>query len=74
MQNQLVNSTTSKYNRLIASKMVLSYPLLGGDLRSGIQYSNHYTYETGNPFLVSEISRDGRCKKKTCEEKSVHLN
>ena len=169
MQNQLVNSTTSKYNRLIASKMVLSYPLLGGDLsvggeysftnrntnyaiipntladnvsdrikegmssafvtynrdfgklnmeaglryenvdfkyyddgrymadqsknysncfpslslsmpfgdvqmqlsyaadidrpnywvlRSGVQYSNHYTYETGNPFLVSEISRD----------------
>ena len=169
IQNQLVNSTTSKYNRLIASKMVLSYPLLSGDLsvggeysftnrntnyaiipntladnvidrikegmasafvtynrdfgklnmeaglryenvdfkyyddgkymaeqsktygdwfpslslsmpignvqmqlsyaadidrpnywvlRSGVQYSNHYTYETGNPFLVSEISRD----------------
>ena len=169
IQNQLVNSTTSKYNRLIASKMMLSYPLLGGDLsvggeysftnrntnyaiipntladnvidrikegmvsafvtynrdfgklnmeaglryenvdfkyyddgqymaeqsktygewfpslslsmpignvqmqlsyaadinrpnywvlRSGVQYSNHYTYETGNPFLVSEISRN----------------
>lgn len=169
IQNQLVNSTTSKYNRLIASKMLLSYPLLGGDLsvggeysftnrntnyaiipntladnvidrikegmasafvtynrdfgklnmeaglryenvdfkyyddgkymaeqsktygewfpslslsmpignvqmqlsyaadidrpnywvlRSGVQYSNHYTYETGNPFLVSEISRN----------------
>lgn len=169
MQNQLVNSTTSKYNRLIASKMVFSYPLLGGNLsvggeysftnrntnyaiipntladnvidrikedmvsafvtynrdfgklnmeaglryenvdfkyyddgkymaeqsknysnwfpslslsmpignvqmqlsyaadinrpnywvlRSGVQYSNHYTYETGNPFLVSEISRN----------------
>jgi hypothetical protein len=169
MQNQLVSSTTSKYNRLIASKMVLSYPLFGGDLsvggeysftnrntnyaiipntladnvidrikegmasafvtynrdfgklnmeaglryenvdfkyyddgqymaeqsktygewfpslslsmpignvqmqlsyaadinrpnywvlRSGVQYSNHYTYETGNPFLVSEISRN----------------
>lgn len=169
IQNQLVSSTTSKYNRLIASKMVLSYPLLGGDLsvggeysftnrntnyaiipntladnvidrikegmasafvtynrdfgklnmeaglryenvdfkyyddsqymaeqsktygewfpslslsmpignvqmqlsyaadinrpnywvlRSGVQYSNHYTYETGNPFLVSEISRN----------------
>ena len=27
-------------------------------LRSGVQYSNHYTYETGNPFLVSEISRN----------------
>ena len=169
IQNQLVSSTTSKYNRLIASKMVLSYPFLGGDLsvggeysftnrntnyaiipntladnvidrikegmasafvtynrdfgklnmeaglryenvdfkyyddgqymaeqsktygewfpslslsmpignvqmqlsyaadinrpnywvlRSGVQYSNHYTYETGNPFLVSEISRN----------------
>lgn len=169
MQNLLVNSTTSKYNRLIASKTVFSYPLLGGDLsvggeysftnrntnyaiipntladnvidrikegmasafvtynrdfgklnmeaglryenvdfkyyddsqymaeqsktygewfpslslsmpignvqmqlsyaadinrpnywvlRSGVQYSNHYTYETGNPFLVSEISRN----------------
>lgn len=169
IQNQLVSSTTSKYNRLIASKMVLSYPLLSGDLsvggeysftnrntnyaiipntladnvidrikegmasafitynrdfgklnmeaglryenvdfkyydngkymaeqsktygewfpslslsmpignvqmqlsyaadidrpnywvlRSGVQYSNHYTYETGNPFLVSEISRN----------------
>ena len=169
IQNQLVSSTTSKYNRLIASKMVLSYPLLDGDLsvggeysftnrntnyaiipntladnvidrikegmasafvtynrdfgklnmeaglryenvdfkyyddgqymaeqsktygewfpslslsmpignvqmqlsyaadinrpnywvlRSGVQYSNHYTYETGNPFLVSEISRN----------------
>lgn len=169
IQNQLISSTTSKYNRLIASKMMLSYPLLGGDLsvggeysftnrntnyaiipntladnvidcikegmasafvtynrdfgklnmeaglryenvdfkyyddgkymaeqsktygewfpslslsmpignvqmqlsyaadinrpnywvlRSGVQYSNHYTYETGNPFLVSEISRN----------------
>lgn len=169
MQNQLVSSTTLKYNRLIASKMLLSYPLFGGDLsvggeysftnrntnyaiipntladnvidrikegmasafvtynrdfgklnmevglryenvdfkyydngkymaeqsktygewfpslslsmpignvqmqlsyaadinrpnywvlRSGVQYSNHYTYETGNPFLVSEISRN----------------
>lgn len=169
IQNQLVSSTTSKYNRLIASKMVLAYPLFGGDLsvggeysftnrntnyaiipntladnvidrikegmasafvtynrdfgklnmeaglryenvdfkyyddgkymaeqsktygewfpslslsmpignvqmqlsyaadinrpnywilRSGVQYSNHYTYETGNPFLVSEISRN----------------
>ena len=27
------------------------------DLRSGIQYDNRYTYETGNPFLVSEISK-----------------
>lgn len=28
------------------------------DLRSGVQYDNRYTYETGNPFLVSEISRN----------------
>ncbi len=27
-------------------------------LRSGIQYDNRYTYETGNPFLVSEISNN----------------
>ncbi len=27
-------------------------------LRNGIQYDNRYTYETGNPFLVSEISRN----------------
>lgn len=27
-------------------------------LRSGIQYDNRYTYETGNPFLVSETSRN----------------
>lgn len=28
------------------------------DMRSGIGYDNHYTYESGNPFLVSEISRN----------------
>ena len=27
-------------------------------LRSGIQYANRYTYETGNPFLVSEIRKN----------------
>ena len=27
-------------------------------LRSGIQYDNRYTYETGNPFLVSQISKN----------------
>lgn len=26
------------------------------DMRSGIGYDNRYTYESGNPFLVSEIS------------------
>lgn len=28
------------------------------DMRSGIGYYNRYTYESGNPFLVSEISRN----------------
>lgn len=28
------------------------------NLRSGIQYDNRYTYETENPFLVSQISRN----------------
>ena len=28
------------------------------NLRSGIQYDNRYMYETGNPFLVSEISKN----------------
>lgn len=27
-------------------------------LRSGIQYDNRYTYETGNPFLLPSISRN----------------
>ncbi len=28
------------------------------DMRSGIGYDNRYTYESGNPFLVSQISRN----------------
>lgn len=28
------------------------------DMRSGIGYDNRYTYESGNPFLISEISRN----------------
>lgn len=28
------------------------------DMRSGIGYDNRYTYESGNPLLVSEISRN----------------
>ena len=28
------------------------------NLRSGIQYDNRYTYETGNPFLVSQINNN----------------
>lgn len=29
-----------------------------GNLRSGVQYDNRYTYETGNPLLVPTISRN----------------
>ncbi len=35
IQKQLVNSVTSKYNRLVASKLVLSHPLFGGELSVG---------------------------------------
>lgn len=28
------------------------------ELRNGVQYDNRYTYETGNPFLVSSISNN----------------
>ena len=38
-QHQLVTSNTSKYNRLYASKLVLSHPLWGGDLSFGGEYS-----------------------------------
>ena len=109
-QSQTVHSLTDKKYRLLASKLVLSYPLLGGELSLGgeysnthrtskyqvvptnfvsdddsritesmassflaysrdfgnvsmeaglrYQYDNRYTYETGNPFLVSEISKN----------------
>lgn len=39
-QDQTVNSKTNKYNHLLASKLVLSYPLLGGDLSVGSEFSN----------------------------------
>ena len=60
IQNQLVNSTTSKYNRLIASKMVLSYPLLGGDLSVGGEYSftNRNTNYAIIPNTLSDNVRD----------------
>lgn len=29
-----------------------------GELRDGVQYDNHYTYESGNPFLVPSISKN----------------
>lgn len=38
-QQQLVNTNTSKYNRLYATKLVLSHPLWGGDLSLGGEYS-----------------------------------
>ena len=56
MQNQLVNSTTSKYNRLIASKTVLSYPLLGGDLSVGGEYS--FTNRNTNYAIIPNTLAD----------------
>lgn len=56
MQNQLVNSTTSKYNRLIASKMVLSYPLFGGDLSVGGEYS--FTNRNTNYAIIPNTLAD----------------
>lgn len=63
IQNQLVNSTTSKYNRLIASKMVLSYPLFGGDLSVGGEYS--FTNRNTNYAIIPNTLADnviGRIK------------
>lgn len=56
IQNQLVNSTTSKYNRLIASKMMLSYPLLGGDLSVGGEYS--FTNRNTNYAIIPNTLAD----------------
>lgn len=56
IQNQLVNSTTSKYNRLIASKMVLSYPLFGGDLSVGGEYS--FTNRNTNYAIIPNTLAD----------------
>lgn len=56
IQNQLVNSTTSKYNRLIASKMVLSYPLFGGDLSAGGEYS--FTNRNTNYAIIPNTLAD----------------
>ena len=56
IQNQLVSSTTSKYNRLIASKMVLSYPLFGGDLSVGGEYS--FTNRNTNYAIIPNTLAD----------------
>lgn len=39
-QDQAVRSITNKYNHLLASKLVLTYPLLGGELSVGGEFSN----------------------------------
>lgn len=39
-QDQTVRSITNKYNHLLASKLVLTYPLLGGELSVGGEFSN----------------------------------
>ena len=56
IQNQLVNSTTSKYNRLIASKLVLSYPLLDGGLSVGGEYS--FTNRNTNYAIIPNTLAD----------------
>ena len=56
IQNQLVSSATSKYNRLIASKMVLSYPLWGGDLSVGGEYS--FTNRNTNYAIIPNTLAD----------------
>ena len=56
MQNQLVSSATSNYNRLIASKMVLSYPLWGGDLSVGGEYS--FTNRNTNYAIIPNTLAD----------------
>ncbi len=56
MQTQLVSSATSKYNRLIASKMVLSYPLWGGDLSVGGEYS--FTNRNTNYAIIPNTLAD----------------
>lgn len=56
IQNQLVSSTTSKHNRLIASKMVLSYPLFGGDLSVGGEYS--FTNRNTNYAIIPNTLAD----------------
>ncbi|UKK74560.1 TonB-dependent receptor [Segatella bryantii] len=56
IQNQLVNSTTSKYNRLISSKLVLSYPLLDGGLSVGGEYS--FTNRNTNYAIIPNTLAD----------------
>ena len=49
-QSQTVHSLTDKKYRLLASKLVLSYPLLGGELSLGGEYSN--THRTSKYQVV----------------------
>ena len=56
-QSQTAHSLTNKYYHLLASKLVLSYPLLGGELSLGGEYSNtHRTskYQMMPTNLVSD--------------------
>ena len=50
MQNQIAHSTTLKYNRLVASKLVLSHPLWDGELSLGGEYS--FTNRSSNYTMV----------------------
>ena len=49
-KSQTVNSLTDKAYHLLASKLVLSYPLLGGELSLGGEYSN--THRTSKYQVV----------------------
>ena len=56
-QSQTVHSLTNKDYHLLASKLILSYPLLGGNLSLGGEYSNtHRTskYQVEPTNLVSD--------------------
>ena len=53
-QSQTVHSLTDKKYRLLASKLVLSYPLLGGELSLGGEYSN--THRTSKYQVVPTTS------------------
>ena len=60
-QSQLANSVTSKYNRLLASKLELTHPLWGGDVTLGGEYS--FTNRNSNYTIVpSSLADDDRSR------------
>lgn len=57
-QTQNVNSKTVTYNRLLASKLLLSYPLLGGNLSFGGEYSSTHRNTTYRTLPVGLVDDD----------------